>query len=122
MSKEKLLCVQGQGQASRHPDTIQLTLHVTATEKAFADAVAALNQKVTALGDAVEKAGLDRTAFKAGDYRVEDRWGRHNKRLVRKGFEACLSLNLELVLDFALLGQFLANLYLHGAGRGGAAP
>jgi uncharacterized protein YggE len=105
---QELLPVQGSGHVTPTSDRIVLTLQVGASAPAFTDAIRTINQKITSLGNEMEKAGIRRADLETGHYELRETRQVRGARTVRTGFDVTRRIRLELCLDYALLDRFIA--------------
>lgn len=109
---DRTITVKGTGSISVKPDTIIISLNITALDKDYKTASDTCAQKHEALKNALSAAGFDTSALKTAGYNVNTEYeGRNdangNYVTVFAGYRCSHRLNFELETDYARLGEAL---------------
>lgn len=103
--------VTGRGKVSAKPDGIRIGLSVVSQDPEYSTAMADLNKRVRAIGDAILRADVTETPV-TKKYEIEDVWS--DKYDVEKnkfvGYKATQDLTVTLPLDTSLLGRVIGEL------------
>ena len=100
--------VTGHGLVSAMPDAIQISITVISKKPDYPQTLAHLNERVSAIGRAVSRAGTPEKVF-TKSYSIEEVWSDPYdlEKRVFQGYEATQKMNVTTPLDNALLGRIV---------------
>ena len=100
--------VTGHGLVSAMPDAIRVELTVVSQKLDYPQTLASLNARVSAIGEAVTRAGTRETVF-TKSYTITEAWSDPYDKEKRQfqGYEATQEMRVTIPLDNALLGQII---------------
>ena len=108
---EKIIRVTGKGEISLAPDTIEVGLVVSATEKKYVKSLSEVNDKVHAIKEAVKKAGVEDKEILTNNFSVYPRTksvkklSGYENELV--GYETVHNLSISFAYDTDMLGKVI---------------
>lgn len=112
---ERTLTVRGTGALSLKPDTIEVSIDLSSKNKEYTAAMELASKKISALSEALEKAGFEKEGLKTGylnvraDYEgYNDEHGNYRQRFI--GYVCEQNMTLRFPFDTSRLTKVLASI------------
>lgn len=102
---ERTITVKGVGKVSASPDTIEISITISAIDKDYKTAVDSANRKLQALRSALKEVGFDTKQFKTEWFDVHAEYQYQNNEKVFTGYSVNHALKLEFGMDKELLAR-----------------